>query len=132
MRHRQWTLRLPETLRAAMSRPFLWGEHDCCLFAADCVQAVCDFDPCETVRGRYSTHTGAAEVLKSEFGTLEQALDRLFDRTPVTAAGRGDIVMFEAEEGKTLGVLWAGKIWAVTRVGVRPVDVSPLTAWRVE
>ncbi|MBD2812191.1 hypothetical protein ID853_15165 [Xenorhabdus sp. Vera] len=132
MRHRQWTTRLPDTLRAAMSRPFLWGEHDCCLFAADCVQAVCDFDPGETVRGRYNTRLGAVRVLKSEFGTLTQALDRLFDAIPVTVAGRGDIVMFQAEEGKTLGVLWAGQVWAVTPHGARPVDVSPLKAWRVE
>ncbi|WP_423144303.1 DUF6950 family protein, partial [Proteus mirabilis] len=39
MRHPQWTTRLPETLKNAINRPFVWGEHDCCLFASDCVIA---------------------------------------------------------------------------------------------
>nr|ELR5115187.1 hypothetical protein [Providencia stuartii] len=132
MRHINWTTRLPQTLQNAMQKPFAWGEHDCCLFAADCVMAICDFDPCEGVRGRYKTKSGAARVLKSEFGDIESALLCFFTEIPVSAASRGDIVLFEGDEGKTLGVLWANKIWAVTEEGARPVRHQPTKAWRVE
>ncbi|WP_254701325.1 DUF6950 family protein [Proteus mirabilis] len=100
MRHPQWTTRLPETLKNAINRPFVWGEHDCCLFASDCVIAVCNFDPCERIRGRYKTKTGAFRVLQTEFGTLDGAVSRFFDEIPINEAGRGDIVMFEGDEGK--------------------------------
>ncbi|WP_337234057.1 DUF6950 family protein [Proteus terrae] len=31
MKQPNWTLKLPESIRAAMSRPFSWGEFDCCI-----------------------------------------------------------------------------------------------------
>ncbi|QBY42144.1 hypothetical protein QE197_02460 [Arsenophonus nasoniae] len=132
MRHPDWATRLPDTLRAAMSRPFSWGEHDCCLFAADCVMAVCDFDPCSEIRGRYRSKAGALRVLKNKFGSLQQGVSRFFNTIPVEQARRGYVVMFEGDEGLTLGVLWANKIWAVTDIGARPVDKIPVRAWRVE
>ncbi|MBN6350438.1 hypothetical protein JZM10_03020 [Providencia rettgeri] len=132
MRHPQWTIQLPETLGAAMSRPFSWGEHDCCLFAADCALAVCGIDIAEKVRGRYKTKSGAMRVLKSEFGDLESGLSSFFIEIEPTKATRGDIVMFNGDEGKTLGVLWAGKVWSVTERGVLPVNHQPIKAWRVE
>ncbi|WGL93747.1 DUF6950 family protein [Arsenophonus nasoniae] len=132
MRHKDWVIRLPKTLRAAMGRPFSWGEHDCCLFVADCVIAVCDFDPCATIRGRYNSKIGALRVLKSEFGTLEDALNRFFTVAQNARHRRGDIVMFDGDDGLTLGVLWANKIWAVTDDGVRPVNKTQIMSWRVE
>ncbi|MCG9534373.1 DUF6950 family protein [Providencia huaxiensis] len=132
MRHPQWTIQLPETLRAAMSRPFSWGEHDCCLFTADCALAVCGIDIAEKVRGRYKTKSGAMRVLKSEFGDLESGLSSFFTGIEPDKATRGDIVMFNGDEGKTLGVLWAGKVWSVTESGVLPVNHQPIKAWRVE
>lgn len=132
MRHPQWTTRLSETLKLAINRPFSWGEHDCCLFASDCVMAICNFDPCENIRGRYKTKNGAFRVLQKEFGTLEEAVSRYFDDIPVNQARRGDIVMFESDDGKTLGVLWANKLWAVSTDGVRVVNNQPIKAWRVQ
>lgn len=132
MRHPQWATRLPETLRAAMSRPFSWGEHDCCLFAADCAIAVCGVDIAEKVRGRYKTKSDALRVLKTEFGDLETGLSSFFTKIEPDNAARGDIVMFNGDEGKTLGVLWAKKIWSVTEDGAMPVNHKPIKAWRVE
>ncbi|MFL3037040.1 DUF6950 family protein, partial [Providencia stuartii] len=71
-------------------------------------------------------------VLKSEFGDIESALSRFFIEIPVNIASRGDIVLFEGDDGKTLGVLWANKIWAVTESGAMPVNYQPVKAWRVE
>lgn len=132
MRHPQWTTRLSKTLSAAINKPFSWGDHDCCLFAADCVIAICDFDPCEKIRRRYKTRSGAARVLKSEFGDIESAVSLFFAEIPPQQAIRGDIVLFNGDDGLTLGISWASKIWGVTESGVMPVNYSPIKAWRVE
>lgn len=132
MRHPNWTTQLPETLRQAMQKPFVWGGHDCCLFAADCAIAVCGVDIAEKARGRYKTKSGAMRVLKSEFGDLETGLSGFFQEIEPDKAIRGDLVMFDGDDGKTLGVLWANKIWAVTEDGARPVNHKPIKAWRVE
>lgn len=79
------------------------GEHDCCLFAADCALAVCGIDIAEKVRGRYKTKSGAMRVLKSEFGDLESGLSSFFIEIEPDKATRGDIVMFHGDEGKLLG-----------------------------
>ncbi|MEY0062854.1 DUF6950 family protein [Providencia hangzhouensis] len=132
MRHPNWTIQLPEILQQAMNKPFSWGEHDCCLFAADCVIAVCGVDIAEKARGRYKTKSGAMRVLKAVFGDLETGLSGFFQEIDPNEAMRGDIVMFNGDDGKTLGVLWANKIWAVTDDGVRPVNFQPVKVWRVE
>uniref|UniRef100_A0A3B0M303 DUF6950 domain-containing protein n=1 Tax=Arsenophonus endosymbiont of Trialeurodes vaporariorum TaxID=235567 RepID=A0A3B0M303_9GAMM len=115
-----------------MSRPFSWGEHNCCLFAADCVMVVCDFDPCTEIRGCYCAKAGALRVLKNEFGDLQQGVSRFFNTIPVEQVMRGDVVMFDGDEGLTLGVSWANMIWTVTYIGARPVDKIPVKAWRIE
>ncbi|EJD6581477.1 hypothetical protein M0L63_RS02045 [Providencia rettgeri] len=132
MRHSNWAIQLPEALQQAIHKPFSWGEYDCCLFAADCALAVCGIDIAEKVRGRYKTKSGAMRVLKSEFGDLETGLSGFFQEIAPNDAIRGDIVMFNGDDGKTLGVLWANKIWAVTEDGARPVNFQPIKAWRVE
>ncbi len=132
MRHPNWTIQLPEILQQAMHKPFSWGEHDCCLFAADCAIAVCGVDIAEKARGRYKTKSGAMRVLKAVFGDLETDLSGFFQEIAPNDAIRGDIVMFNGDDGKTLGVLWANKIWAVTDDGARPVNFQPIKAWRVE
>ncbi|HHR6140381.1 TPA: DUF6950 family protein [Providencia alcalifaciens] len=132
MRHPNWTTRLPETLEKATQKPFSWGQHDCCLFAADCAVAVCGIDIAEKARGRYKTKAGAMRVLKSEFGDLESGLSDFFAEIDPEKATRGDIVMFNGDDGKTLGVMWANKVWAVTESGAMPVNHQPVKAWRVE
>lgn len=63
MRRLNWHQHLAQTLQAAMTRPFSWGEHDCCLFAADCVQAVTGVDVAADFRGTYTTPLGAKKPL---------------------------------------------------------------------
>ncbi len=64
MRHPQWITRLPETLKNAINRPFVWGEHDCCLFASDCVIAVCNFDPANVFVGVIKQKLAHSECYK--------------------------------------------------------------------
>lgn len=132
MRHTNWPLRLQETIKAAHEAAFSWGEHDCCLFVADCCIAVCGVDPAEKYRGRYKTRRGAFGLVKRVHGSLEAAFDACFRRIEPAFAGRGDICLFESPDGPCVGVLFAGQIWAMTETGVSVTDAEPTVYWSVQ
>ncbi|MGY4876515.1 DUF6950 family protein [Vreelandella aquamarina] len=131
MRYRDWTTRLHQTIKAASERPFSWGEFDCCTFAADCCVAICGVDPAAEYRGRYTTELGAKRVLRNTHGSLEAAWDASFKRVPINLRQRGDVVMFDSENGRCVGVVWANAVWAVTDEGVHRVRAEPLICWSV-
>lgn len=132
MRNNDWLKQLRETIQAASGRPFLWGENDCCLFAADCCVAVCGVDPAEQYRGKYKTERGAKGALKRTHGSLEGAWDACFKRVDVSLRQRGDVVLFDSEFGRCVGVVWSGGIIAVTDEGAEYVKAEPTVCWRVE
>jgi len=132
MRYRDWTTRLSEVIKAALERPFSWGEFDCCLFAADCALAVCGTDPAQAYRGTYKTEAGAKRALKKNHGSLEAAWDACFTRVAPAFIQRGDIAMYEAPGGRSMAVYWANEFWAITDDGVARVVCDPLAVWRIE
>lgn len=132
MRYPDWAKRLHDTIKAASERPFLWGENDCCLFAADCCEAICGIDPAAEYRDTYSTEAEAKRALASGHGSLEAAWDASFERVDVAFAQRGDICLHEAPEGRAVAVRWAGAWWGMTETGVSRVHAEPLIVWRVE
>ncbi|WP_339935151.1 DUF6950 family protein [Vreelandella glaciei] len=131
MRYRDWTTQLHTQIKAASERPFSWGEFDCCLFAADCCIAICGVDPAADYRGRYTTEIGAKRVLRNIHGSLEGAWDAHFKRVRINMRQRGDVVLFDSEHGRCVGVVWANAIWAVTDEGVHRVRAEPLICWSV-
>lgn len=97
-RHQDWEERLSLYLDRVADQPFEWGEHDCALFAADCVKAMTGADPAEAYRGKYDTARGAAEALREHgAGTLLKTLKAIFGE-PISPhfAQRGDVVMRDA------------------------------------
>ncbi|WP_109372560.1 DUF6950 family protein [Proteus genomosp. 6] len=132
MKQPNWTLKLPETIRAAMSRPFSWGEFDCCIFASECIYVQCGFSPIKPYLNHYKTKAEAFNLLKSKFGSLEKAVSRYFKSIEIERVQRGDLVLFKGEDGDSLAVVWAGHYWGVTPQGVKPVQINPIKAWRVE
>lgn len=65
MRSPDWQLKFADATREAHSKRFKWGEHDCCLWVADCVLAITGKDFAVTWRGKYSDEQGAYELIKS-------------------------------------------------------------------
>lgn len=85
-----------------MKKPFVWGEFDCCLFAADCVQAMTGEDFAADFRGKYTDGPGGYQLLKEFSGggivaTVEKLAER-FEWTDIEPrrAQRGDIVLLPA------------------------------------
>lgn len=132
MRYRDWTTRLHDTIKAATERPFSWGEFDCCLFAADCSKAICGVDPAEKYRGKYKTETGAKRALAKTHGSLEAAWDAYFERVNPAFMQRGDVVLYDGANGRSVAVYWAGNCWSTAEDGVGRIDCTPLVVWRVE
>lgn len=131
-----WEARLAAYLEPLRLRPFEWGEHDCCLFAAGAVLAMTDIDPMPEFRGRYTTAQGAARALmKIGAGTLEATVDGKFEAVPASLAQRGDIVMSDG----LLGICFGAFMFAVGSEGAREglIRIERATwveprAWRVQ
>ncbi len=126
-----WQQRLLKTIQAAEERPFSWGQHDCCLFAADCAQAMCGEDFAAEFRGTYNTETGAKKALLRTGGSLERVLARFLDEVPVKLARRGDIAVVESIGRRCAGVLFGGAVLVPGESGLVRLRVKPLSTWRV-
>lgn len=103
IRFEDWHARLGAHIQAASGRPFVWGEHDCCVWACDGILAMTGVDPMTELRGRYLTALGAARALKAfAGGGLDETAEHIASllhapEIPVLTAGRGDCVIADAE-----------------------------------
>lgn len=132
-RAENWPELLLACVDAAHSKPFAWGTHDCCTFAADCVQAMTGIDPMEKFRGRYTSARGAVRA-GAEAGYTALAdiwCAALPEIAPLTAQ-RGDVILFAAVEGLAVGVVTGHQAVAAGPDGVTSVPLELwLKAWRV-
>lgn len=135
MRVENWVERLDAVFSDAAARPFAWGSHDCCLFAARCVEAMTGEHPMPDAVGAYKTKTGAYRWLKREFGTVRQMLELLLD-APCNPnfAKRGDLALFEKGQDFAIGVidLSGEQVLCVDESGTYYIHKSLATAfWTV-
>ncbi|HED6239053.1 TPA: hypothetical protein R5X36_001153 [Enterobacter sichuanensis] len=131
MKHPDWHNRLIAVIRAAEKRPFLWGEHDCCLFAADCAEAMTGENFADGWRGTYDSETGAKKALLRGGGSLEKVLAQNLDEVPVKMAQRGDIAVVENAGARCAGVIYGGAVWVPGETGLVCLRVKPLSTWRI-
>ena len=131
MKHPDWHNRLIAVIRAAEKRPFLWGEHDCCLFAADCAEAMTGDNFADGWRGTYDSVTGAKKALLRGGGSLEKVLTKYLDEVPVKMAQRGDIAVVENAGTRCAGVIYGGVVWVPGETGLVCLRIKPLSTWRV-
>ena len=72
MRLKNWPSRFAALVASVRARPFEWGKHDCCLWAASAVLAITGRDPGAQWRAGYRTGRAALLILGS-IGGLEAA-----------------------------------------------------------
>jgi hypothetical protein len=135
-RREDWPSRLDRTIQAARERPFSWGSHDCCTFAADCVEAVTGERPWPAGFGGYATAAQAQRrMLDFGWSTVADVLDAMVgERVPVPLAQRGDLVLAPAEgfAGAAVVDLTGQHAVGVSHGGLLRVPVlDALAAWRV-
>lgn len=95
-RHSDWAKRLREFEESRSATPFAWGTNDCCLFAADAVEAMTGFDIAADYRG-YTTEQQALTKI-TMFGTLESMIESIARRFHLSEvkpqqAKRGDVAL---------------------------------------
>lgn len=132
MRFEDWPERLNSKLQESKDKPFEWGDHDCCLFAADVALELTGIDYADTFRNKYSNAVEAMFLLKPYGGIEGYVTSRLGGSINVAMAQRGDVVTTETEYGIALGVCNgllsafvspSGLVWYET--------LECLNAWRV-
>lgn len=134
-RFEDWPIRLNAAIEAARGRPFVWGQHDCALFAFNIVRDLTGIDHAAAYRGTYSTALGAQRALqKRGQGTLRASVGAaLGGEIPAVKAQRGDVLLrIQPGRGETLGICMGADGAFVGGAGLVFVPVSDcLTAWRV-
>lgn len=100
----KWEDRLSQYISSVRDTPFVWGAHDCCIFAADAIQAMTGIDLMPEERGCYDSSTSAMLLLKRQgFASAEQKLDSLLEVIPIGRAHRGDIALAYDNAGVVAG-----------------------------
>lgn len=132
-RKENWPELLLKAIEESRSKPFEWGTHDCCTFAAYCVLTMTCVDLMEPFRGRYSSALGALKVVtEAGHATLTDAWSAALPAIAPLMAQRGDVVMFESTEGMAVGVVTGQQAIAAGPDGVTSIPMALwLRAWRV-
>lgn len=135
MRAPDWQPRLDAVLRAAETRPFAWGRHDCALFVCDCLAAMTGEDPAARFRGRYATARGARGAIRRQGRARDLAgLATKVLGAPIAPAfaRRGDVAEVETDDGFALGIVLGVVVALVAPEGlVRVATGRARNAWRV-
>lgn len=129
-----WPARLSDAIVAARGRELVIGEHDCCLFIADCVLALTGTDIANAVRGRYDTEAeGLALMGVKSFSALPGKCG--FKAVHQSSAHRGDIALAKVEEPGArrarLVLAIVDGIWLRGAAGTVYPRAGTIRAWRV-
>lgn len=134
MRVKGWEQRLWKVTNGLLGVAFEWGTNDCCLFAADCIEAVTGDNPGAEFRGTYSSAKEAQRVLaKLDCRDVGDLASRYLPEIKVSLAQRGDIVMMPNTDGENyLAVVVSHTAVGPTARGMLHSPKKNATrAWRV-
>lgn len=127
-----WQTRLAALCEARQATPFAWGVHDCCLWAADAVQAVTGRDLAAPWRGTYADEKAAARLLHRLGGVGAIASAALGAPVPVSRAAVGDVVLVHQDGRKALAVCNGSVALATGPAGLVLLGIDwALAAWKV-
>lgn len=128
-------------LVARLKMPFVWGKHDCALFAADGIEAITGVDVAADFRGKYASETEAMELIRRLTGgsTVADAAaycaqqHGLEERSRPLFAQRGDLVIAKQGAGVIAGLVHLnGHVAAVAESGLIRLPITAVVrSWRV-
>ena len=133
--------RLGEYLKAAASRPFVWGGPDCATFPADWILTLDPTapDPMGALRGAYGDQSRAAVLIAragglQELWTLNCGAAGLTRRRGRAAPGDIGLCWFLGQAGPLLAgavSLGRGRWAALTPTGLLIGPARPKAVWRI-
>lgn len=92
MRHEAWPEILADEIQAARGRPFQWGTHDCCAFAARVVHALTGVDFMGAFPA-YDNAAGARRIITVCDGLEAMVTQCLGEPVAPLCAQRGDVCL---------------------------------------
>ncbi|MDP2738703.1 MAG: hypothetical protein Q8O82_08385 [Pseudorhodobacter sp.] len=114
MRLPDWQPRLLAFIASSVARPFVYGQHDCALFAAGAVQAMCGVDLAAAWRGHYATRLGGIRALRrAGFRDHIDVAARQFAEVAAAAARVGDLAVVAGDDGPALGLVQGPMIYVL-------------------
>jgi hypothetical protein len=130
-----WRPRLHLWLQEMDGKPFVFGNHDCCLFGAGAVAAQTGVDLAAGWRGRYTTMRGGLRVLRRAGYTDHiDLIARHLAETPRLAACEGDIAVIDDPGGRAVGVVQGSAVYVLHpsgRLGLTPLSAA-IRVFRVD
>ncbi len=133
MRRTDWELRLAAVVQERLRAPFVWGQHDCVLFAADCIHAMTGADPVADLRGQWADRASAVRAIAQAGGLASAIAARGFVPAPGPLfAQRGDLVLHRRDGTDALAICTGPALAAPAEHGLLFVRLDEgVTAWRV-
>jgi hypothetical protein len=133
MRRPDWVSRLWLEVEASKARELVWGEHDCCLFAARCVDAMTGSEYVRELQAEYQDKTTGLRFI-ARHGSLQAAIESILGE-PVQwwKVKRGDVCLVPSADGLgSLGVCLGPTIACVLERGLQyePIDRA-IVGWRI-
>lgn len=117
-RLQDWKPRLLAFIAETAPRPLVYGQHDCALFAAGAVQAMCGVDLAAVWRGHYTTRLGGIRALrKAGFRDHIDLVERQFAAVPAAQARAGDLAVVAGDDGPALGLVQGQMIYVLRPIG---------------
>lgn len=118
---------LADYITANLRKPFVWGEHDCVLFAARWAQAKTGVDYLAYIQ----PWTSAREAMRMvhDMGGMAEILDARLKRIPPNLARDGDIALYQ----RCLSIFSGAHIVGPNLNGLEFVNrMQAEAAWRLE
>lgn len=132
MRLENWPEILAEQIKAAEMRPFCWGKHDCCAFAATVVEAMTGRDWMVPPFAPYETEAEAREIIAEHAGLKGIATACLGEPIAPAFAQRGDVALIVIDGRDSLGICVDYRIAAASVRGLVHVPITEaVCAWYV-
>jgi hypothetical protein len=126
----RWEQHLAAAIIAARDKPFIWGQHDCAIWAFDLRRALTDGpDHASLWRGKYKTALGAERVMRRLGWSSYEAGARALlgePRAYPLLAQRGDLVLGAAPEA--FGICLGAK---VAFAGPKGLTFAPIATLRL-
>lgn len=131
-RRPDWQARFAALCAERQDAPFVWGTHDCCLWAADAVQAITGLDFAAQHRGQYRDAESAARLLHRLGGVGAIASAALGAPVPVAFAAVGDVLLVLQEGRNALAVCNGDSALGPGPQGLAVLGMdAALAAWKV-
>jgi len=127
-----WPLHLEYFIACRADHPFVWGQNDCAIFAADAVHAMTGKDPAPAGLRKHTTAKQAYRAIARHGGLEGIATAALGESMTVQEATVGDVLLVKAGKRDALAICNGTSALMPSATGLVSVGLkSARLAWRV-